>query len=78
MSESAARRLVKKQVAGALGDYVELAKAVCAAAVTGVPDEAPKKSAGMVSQETSHSRMEKSDSPQSTDGAAPSASMSVQ
>lgn len=79
IAESAARKLVKKEVAAnGLGDYVDLAKAVCAASVTGTPDEAPKGFGETARQETSRFPTENSGSPRSTDGAVPSASMSVQ
>lgn len=55
-----------------LGDHVELAKALCAVAVTGVQDEAPKGFGETATERPSSTRSpaKKSDSRASTDGAA--------
>lgn len=71
MPSNDALKLVRRHIQP-LGDHVELAKALCAVAVTGVPDEAPKELGETATRRPSSSRSpaEKFDSPGSGDGAA--------
>lgn len=78
MSEAAAIKLVKAN-AIPLADHIELAKAICQAAWSGVPDESPKEFGETVTMSPTASRspMGKSGSRGSMDGQAPWDSTSV-